>query len=91
MGRELSLMERLARLPIEARLPLRKAIPATHRSRVARSWDLTARPSQLSPEGDWSVWLILAGRCFAHRIWGGVVAFAQSCCPSWRYWKPRSL
>jgi phage terminase large subunit-like protein len=27
-------------------------------------WTLWARPKQLAPEGDWRVWLILAGRGF---------------------------
>lgn len=27
-------------------------------------WDFWARPNQLEPEGDWSTWLILAGRGF---------------------------
>ncbi|MBM3468457.1 MAG: ATP-binding protein [Alphaproteobacteria bacterium] len=28
------------------------------------SWDLTARPNQIPPNGDWRIWLILAGRGF---------------------------
>jgi predicted phage terminase large subunit-like protein len=28
------------------------------------SWEEIARPNQLAPEGDWNVWLILAGRGF---------------------------
>jgi hypothetical protein len=34
-------------------------------------WSALARPSQLPPPGDWSVWLILAGRGF-----GGVLFFS---------------
>lgn len=64
MGRERSLLERLARLPADARAQVLEAIPAESRGLVARSWGLTARPSQLPPEGDWAVWLILAGRGF---------------------------
>lgn len=57
-------MERLARLPIEARTQVVESIPGRRRLAIARSWDWTARPSQLPPEGDWAVWLILAGRGF---------------------------
>lgn len=31
---------------------------------MATSWPFWARPSQLPPDGDWRVWLILAGRGF---------------------------
>lgn len=64
MGRELSLIERLSMLPAEARARVVGAVPAGERKLLARSWAMTARPSQLPPEGDWSVWLILAGRGF---------------------------
>lgn len=30
--------------------------------RLSFEWDLNARPSQMPPPGDWSGWLILAGR-----------------------------
>ncbi len=64
MGREFSLVERLVRLPGEARARVVRELPARQRRALARSWGWTARPSQLPPEGDWSVWLILAGRGF---------------------------
>ena len=63
-GHGLSLVERLARLPAAARARLVAEIPMSHRHALAQSWGLTARPAQLSPAGDWSVWLILAGRGF---------------------------
>jgi phage terminase large subunit-like protein len=31
---------------------------------LTRGWTVTARPNQLPPDGDWSVWLLLAGRGF---------------------------
>lgn len=31
---------------------------------ILRTWELWARPNQLEPEGDWTTWLILAGRGF---------------------------
>lgn len=64
MGRELSLLERLARLPAEVRAPILSDVRGGQRTALARSWRLTARPTQLPPPGDWSVWLILAGRGF---------------------------
>lgn len=63
-GRGLSLAERLVRLPVAARARVIERIPAAARPAVARSWELVARPAQLAPAGDWSVWLILAGRGF---------------------------
>lgn len=64
MGREFSLVERLVRLPGEARAQVIRALPLEDRRSLAKSWGWTARPSQLPPDGDWSVWLILAGRGF---------------------------
>jgi phage terminase large subunit-like protein len=31
---------------------------------LERGWAVCARPNQLRPEGDWSIWLLLAGRGF---------------------------
>jgi phage terminase large subunit-like protein len=31
-------------------------------SELTHGWLATARPSQLAPSGDWSIWLLLAGR-----------------------------
>lgn len=64
MGRELSPMERLLRLPAGRRDDVLGAVPPRHRPGLLRSWPWTARPAQLAPLGDWSVWLILAGRGF---------------------------
>jgi phage terminase large subunit-like protein len=78
--RELSLMERLARLPADRRAALLGAVPASARLPLLRSWPWTARPSQLAPAGDWSVWLILAGRGFGKTRAGAewVTAMAQA-------------
>jgi phage terminase large subunit-like protein len=64
MGRELSLMERLVRLPAAERQGLLADVPLAARLPLLRHWRWTARPSQLAPSGDWGVWLILAGRGF---------------------------
>lgn len=37
-------------------------IAATKRASSASSWRKVARPEQIEPSGDWSTWLILAGR-----------------------------
>jgi phage terminase large subunit-like protein len=42
--------------PAEAKLRLR--------DRLRYDWHLYARPEQLPPEGDWTTWLVLAGRGF---------------------------
>ncbi len=62
--RDLSVVERLARLSSAARTDVLQGVPAEIRLDLVRSWRSTARPSQLSPAGDWSQWLILAGRGF---------------------------
>lgn len=64
MGRGLSPMERLLRLPASGRARVLNAVPVRNRAGLLRSWGWTARPAQLAPRGDWSVWLILAGRGF---------------------------
>lgn len=33
-------------------------------SEIAHLWEFHARPAQLAPEGDWDVWLLMAGRGF---------------------------
>ncbi len=58
------MMERLVRLPHPEREALLRDIPPRDRLAVLKSWPWTARPSQLAPDGDWTVWLILAGRGF---------------------------
>ena len=41
-----------------------KAFNQQERNEFDYHWELTARPSQLPPEGDWRIWMILAGRGF---------------------------
>lgn len=33
-------------------------------SELTEGWAVKARPTQLPPEGDWSIWLLSAGRGF---------------------------
>lgn len=72
MAQEKSLVERLSRLPRPER---ERLFDRLNRERLLDGlsggpgwngslWAFEARPSQLAPEGDWGVWLILAGRGF---------------------------
>ena len=78
--RELSLMERYARLPAGKRAALLGEMDAARRLRLMRHWRWTARPAQLAPPGDWTLWLILAGRGFGKTRAGAewVAAMARS-------------
>lgn len=60
----LSLIERLALLPPEARAACLAGVPLEDQWRLLNDWRFRARPAQLAPEGDWAIWLILAGRGF---------------------------
>ncbi|MGB3472162.1 MAG: terminase family protein [Erythrobacter sp.] len=48
----------------ECRERLSRALDQAERNEFAYHWGMAARPSQLAPEGDWRVWLIMAGRGF---------------------------
>jgi phage terminase large subunit-like protein len=56
--------ERLAMLEPEQRLAFWKALPARLRDGFTTSWEMMARPAQLPPDGDWRIWMIMAGRGF---------------------------
>lgn len=43
---------------------LPKSLNPGERRELLADWSMWARPSQLPPEGDWRVWLIMAGRGF---------------------------
>lgn len=47
--------------PIQAKALLKKLTPE-EKAALNYRWDFWARPDQLEPEGDWTVWLALAGR-----------------------------
>ena len=57
-----SLAERLAMLEPEARLDFLKGLPARLRGQFLTCWEMLARPAQLPPDGDWRIWMIMAGR-----------------------------
>ncbi|PZU46496.1 MAG: ATP-binding protein [Sphingomonas sp.] len=76
--RELSLMERFARLPADRRTGLLTEVDVSRRLGLMRHWRWTARPAQLAPRGDWSLWLILAGRGFGKTRAGAEWVAAQA-------------
>lgn len=56
-----SIMEQLALLPEEERLAILAGMNA---EALMWDWSVWGRPEQQAPEGDWNVWLVLAGRGF---------------------------
>jgi predicted phage terminase large subunit-like protein len=66
----ISQASRLADLPKVERDALIATLAPEDAERVLYDWRFWARPTQLPPEGDWTVWLILAGRGFG-KTWVG--------------------
>ncbi len=54
--------EILAALPAEEREALLASLDVETRAYLATHWAFWARPDQLPPDSDWSMWLLLAGR-----------------------------
>src|SRR5215469_17030295 len=54
----------LASLPEPARSILAAALSPAEARALLYDWQFWARPAQLPPQGDWRVWLLLAGRGF---------------------------
>jgi phage terminase large subunit-like protein len=75
-----SLAERLAMLEPEVRLAFLKGLPARLRGEFLKHWEMLARPAQLAPDGDWRIWMIMAGRGFGKTRAGAqwVLDLAQS-------------
>lgn len=59
-----SLAERLARLPQDARADLLAQYSDDEVAGFEYDWSFWGRPSQQPPEGNWRVWMLLAGRGF---------------------------
>lgn len=72
--------ERLAHMPDEAREKVLAALNGAAAQALAHDWRWRARPEQLAPEGDWRVWLMMAGRGFGKTRAGAewVRAIAES-------------
>jgi phage terminase large subunit-like protein len=60
----LSAAQILANLPDEEREEALKDLSPQVLAALKYNWEFWARPNQLQPEGDWTTWLILAGRGF---------------------------
>ena len=49
-------------LPLEERQRLLDSLTAEEAEALLHDWKFWARPSQLPPDGDWRIWLLLTGR-----------------------------
>jgi phage terminase large subunit-like protein len=59
-----SLVESLASLPEAERQKIIASLSETQARELLWDWRAWARPNQLAPDGDWTTWLVLAGRGF---------------------------
>lgn len=57
-----SIVALLASMPQAQRSSFLQKFPPELLGELTNSWFFTARPSQVEPEGDWRLWLYLAGR-----------------------------
>jgi phage terminase large subunit-like protein len=64
----------------EERLRCLSELSAAERAEMAHDWPLWARDGQLAPDGDWRLWLVMAGRGFGKTRMGAewVRSVAQS-------------
>lgn len=67
----------LASLPAPERTSLLKRLTPDDQARLAYEWSFWARPNQLEPDGDWRIWLLLAGRGFGKTRTGAEWVRAQ--------------
>jgi phage terminase large subunit-like protein len=75
----LSLVESLASLPEEERKRVLASLTEAEAEELLWDWKAWARPNQLPPEGDWLVWLVLAGRGFGKTRTGAEVVRDEVC------------
>lgn len=61
---DLSRAQRLALLPPTERQQFFASLSETDAELLEHDWSFWGRPKQLAPIGDWSIWLLLAGRGF---------------------------
>lgn len=60
-----SVAERLADLPADQRAEVLGKLTEAEAEALLHDWrGFLARPEQIAPEGDWDIWLVLAGRGF---------------------------
>ena len=63
-SRNLLTIDWLLSLPVPVREKVIGGLTEAEKAALLYHWERWARPSQLWPEGDWKVWLLLAGRGF---------------------------
>jgi phage terminase large subunit-like protein len=68
----------LASLPEALRNELIAALSPTEARALLHDWPFWARPNQLPPDGDWRVWLLLAGRGFGKTRTGAEMIRARA-------------
>lgn len=68
----------LASLPEAARNQLVAALTPVQARALSYEWPFWARPSQLPPNGNWRVWLVLAGRGFGKTRTGAEMIRARA-------------
>ncbi len=61
---DLSVIERLAALPVKDRKQVVESLSGDQTKALLHDWRSWARGSQIAPDWDWFVWLLLAGRGF---------------------------
>lgn len=64
MRETVSFAESLASLPVSQRKRLIASLTKAQAEALLCDWRFWARPKQLAPAGDWTTWLVLAGRGF---------------------------
>lgn len=67
----------LASLPAALRNDLVWSLNSEQADSILHDWRFWARPSQLPPDGDWRVWLLLAGRGFGKTRTGAELVRGQ--------------
>src|SRR6185312_3340576 len=66
-----SLRNSLLNLPAARRAQTIASLPPSAAEALLYDWPFWARPEQLPPDGDWRVWLVLAGRGYGKTRIGG--------------------
>jgi phage terminase large subunit-like protein len=75
----LSLAEVIAELSEEEQQTYLQALSEEEADALAYDWNFWGRPEQHAPDGDWSIWLLLAGRGFGKTRTGSEWIRSQVC------------
>lgn len=78
----LSAAQILASLPEEEQQEALSKLTPAARAALKYDWEFWARPNQLEPPGDWTTWLILAGRGFGKTRTGAETIRKWVCGPT---------